>query len=367
MPWPIPAPGAIADRAASVFESDLPRVYALKNGRPPPGPVDARSNASQLAIYARTVDLASQDMWMFLVRELQEWMPDTAVDNLQRHAAIWGVPQIQASAATGNAIFSGAPHLPIPSGLALSAQQGTVTYVTVASGNTGDSGTVSIAIAATTPGSAGSQPNGTVLQVVNPLAGLTTQTATVDTGGLTGEDAETTDQWRARILATIRNRGAGGSAGDFQRWAREALPGMIVTAMSPGTGFITVAFAMPSGQTWRAPTSPEIDTLTAYLNDAQARKPLGAPVILVVAATLQSVDFTIQLNPDTAANRTAATNALTLQVLADAAIGGTLFMSRMDAALENASGEYSHERALPSIDVTALATTLSVIGTVSFT
>lgn len=366
MPWPLPQPGDIADRAAGIFEADLPRVYALRHPGASPAKVDARSNVSQLAVYARTVDAASQDMWFFLARTVQELMPDTAIDWLSRHAAIWGVPRIQAIAATGNVIFTERPATAIPSGLAMTAPGGQ-TYTTAGSGTTDGGGTVSIPVVAAVAGSAGSQPSGTVLKLVNPQSGFTIQSAIVDTGGLTGEDAETTDAWRGRILAVIRNRGSGGSAGDFERWAAEALPGLIVTAMTPGTGFITVAFAMASGQTWRVPTTPEIDTLDAYLNDAQHRKPLGAPVITVVGATLQSVNFSLHLNPDTAANRTAATNALTLQLLADATIGGTIYMSRMDAALENASGEFSHERATPSADVTAAATTLSVIGTVTFT
>ena len=54
-------------------------------------------------------------------------------------------------------------------------------------------------------------------------------------------------------------------------------------------------------------------------------------------------------------------------MLADATIGGTIYLSRMQAALENASGEYSDELTVPSSDVTAAATTISVMGTVTFT
>jgi uncharacterized phage protein gp47/JayE len=365
MPWPIPAPGDVANRAASVFETDLPRVFALKNPGGPPATVDARSNTSQLAVYARTVDLATQDMWFFQARTVQELMPDTAIDWLVRHAAIWGVPQIQAAAATGNVVFTGVNGTPIPSGLVLSAP-GNLIYATTAAVTIAGT-TATVPVAAAVPGSAGSQPAGTVLNVVNPLGGLTAQTAIVDSNGLTGEDAETIDAWRIRILAAIRNRGSGGSGNDFERWAGEALPGLTVKAFSPGTGAVTVAFAMPSGQTWRVPTSPEIATLSAYLNDAQNRKPLGTPVVNVLAATLQPIAFTLHLNPDNVANRAAATNALSLQILADATIGATIYLSRMQAALQNASGEFSDELTLPAADVTAAVTTLSTIGTVTFT
>ena len=372
MVWPIPAPGDVAARAASVFESDLPRVYALRNPGAPHVIVDARSNTSQLAVYARTVDAAVQDQWMFQARNALELMPDTALDWLPRHGAIWNIPQILAQPATGNIVIPAVAGTAIPAGFAVTAPGGQL-YTTTVAGTAGSGGTVSIPVIAAVAGSGGSQAPGTVLTVVSPLAGLiiqpgqTTQTVTVDASGLTGEDAETTDAWRARILTRVRNRGSGGNANDFQNWAEEALPGMLVKAMSPGAGFVTVAFAMPSGQTWRAATGAEISTVTAYLNDAQTRKPLACPVVLVVAATLQPVNFTLHLNQDTTANRAGATNALSLQVLSDATIGGTLYVSRLQAALQNDSGAYSDDLSAPSADVTAGATTLSVMGTVTFT
>ena len=368
MPWPIPQPGDVFNRAAGVFESELARIYLLKNPHASPSDVhvDARSPYSQAGIYSRVADLSTQELWFYQSRLAAELMVDTAIDWLPRHAAIWGVPQIQALPATGSAIFVSVSGVPVPAGLALSVPGG-LTYVTTAAVTIAPASTASIPIACTTAGASGSLPAATALNVVNPLAGLTTQTATVAAGGLTGEDAETIDQWRDRIKFAVRNRGAGGNGNDFDRWTREALPGAFPKSMSPGTGFVTVAFAMPAGLTWRAPAAPEIAAVSLYLNDAQNRKPLGSPVITVAAATLQPVNFSLHLNLDTAANRAAAINVLTLQILSDATIGGTLFMSRIDAALQNASGEFSHERAAPAADVTAAATTLSVISAVAFT
>ncbi len=368
MPWPIPQPGDVFDRGASVAESEFLRLYLLKNPQVNPAQVavDARSPYSQIGVYLKVNDQAVQDLWFYQSRLANELMPDTAVDWLPRHAAIWGVPQIQASPAVGNAVFASVAGVAVPSGLALSVAGG-LTYVTTAAVTIAANSTASVPVACTTAGSAGSLPANTVLTVVNPLALLTTQTATVDSSGLTGEDAETTQAWQARILLAIRNRGSGGNANDFVRWTKEVLPGAIAVAMSPGTGFVTVAFAMPSGTTWRVPTAPEIATVSAYLNDAQTRKPLGCPVVTVVGATLQPVNVSLHLNPDTTAIRAAATNALGLQILADATIGGTLYVTRLDAALQNADGEFSHELATPAADVTAGATTLSVLGSVTFT
>jgi uncharacterized phage protein gp47/JayE len=365
MPWPVPAPGDVANRAAGVFEYDLARIWALKNPSAPAAQIDARSNVSQLAIYGRTVDMATQDEWGFLAYVAREVMVDTAVDWLPRHAAIWSVPQIQASFATGNAIFASGSGVPLPSGLALSfpggLAYGTTAAVTIAANSTG-----SVPIACTVAGSQGNLAPGAVLQVVNPLAGLTTQTATVDSNGVSGQDAETIDQWRARIIAQKQRGNGAGNGADFQRWAAEVLPGCIVRAFTPGAGFATVAIAMPSGQTWRVPTGTELSLATAYLNDASVRKPLGVPVVDVCAANLVPQNYTIHLVPDTVANRAGATNALTLQMLADATISGTIYRARMEAALVDISGEFADDMTTPTADFVGGPIDLAVIGTVTF-
>lgn len=366
MPWPIPTPQEITDRAAATFEAEYARVWSLRHPNEPPAQVDARSPTSLLAIDARVTALATYDVWLYLSRLAQELLPDTAEDWLERHAAIWGVPRVAATAAIGNVVLTGIAGTVIPSGLALVAPGG-ASYTTTAGATIGGGGTVTVPVAAAVAGATGSLPAATVLTVVSPIAGLTTQVATVDAQGLTGQDAETIDAWRARILARIRKRGAAGNADDFEAWTQEAFPGAIVRAMSPAVGEITVAFALPDGVTWRVPTSPEVATLSAWLNDAAVRKPLGAPTVVVVGATLQSVAVTLALNPDTTATRAAALDALRQQMRDDATIGGTIYLSRLDAALQNASGEFSHTRSAPTANVTAAATTLSVLGTVTFT
>jgi uncharacterized phage protein gp47/JayE len=378
MPWPVPSPGVIADRAAGVFESDLARVWALLNPGAPAAQVDARSAVSQLAVYARTVDMATLDEWGFLAYIAQQSMVDTATDWLPRQAAIWSIPQIQASAAVGNAIFASGSGVPVPSGLALSFPGG-LTYVTTASVEVPANGTASVSIACTVTGSQGGLAPGAVLTVVNALAGLTTQTATVDSNGVTGENAETIDQWRARILAQKRRGNGSGNGADFQRWAAQVLPGCIVTAFTPGPGFATVAIGMPSTvavtaadgstltlPTWRVPTGAELTLATAYLNDSSMRKPFGVPVVDVCAAILVPQNYTVHLVPDTVANRTGAINALGQQLLADATIGGTVYQARMQAALVDTSGEFADDMSVPTGDFVGSGINLAVIGTVTF-
>jgi uncharacterized phage protein gp47/JayE len=364
MPWPIPAPGDIFSRCAAVFEAQLPGIFAAKNPSAPPATVDARSNTSQLAVYCRTVGAAVYDLWFFLPRVVQELMLDTAIYWVPRHAAMWGVPQNMGTVAIGNVIFTEPPETNIPSALALTA--GGQSYVTTATATVPGGGSVSVPVAAVVAGSAGSQPAGTVLTLVNPQGGFTIQSAIVDAGGLVGTDAESIASWRSRTLARVRQRGLAGNQNDFVQWVREVYPTAIATAYRLRVGEVVVAFAMPNGSSWQVPTTDQINAVSAYINNATLRKPLGSGTVNVIAATLTPINFTIALNPDTAANETGATNALTLQILGDATIGGVIYINRLNAALENASGEFSHEMIAPSGDIGGTPSTLLVMGTVTF-
>jgi uncharacterized phage protein gp47/JayE len=378
MSWPIPQPSDISDRASGVLERELTRVYTLMNGVPPPDPIDARSPVSIAAIFARVLGMTGFDMWLFQARLGQKLMPDTAVDWLPRHGAIWGVPQDQPVASSGNLVLVGTDGLVLPGGLEFSAPGGAI-YDIINAGTIGSSGTIAIGISAEAAGSAGNLAAGVTLTAVTPFDGLISQSGTVDTNGITGgADLESTDDWRTRILARIRQRGGGGDANDFDQWTAEVLQGPMVLAISPGVGLITVAIAMPvmtvgtNGAavltSWRVPTSTELDEATAYLNDATNRKPLGAPVVDVIAATLQPVNFTLHLIPDTTATRQAITNTLPFYFVgSDITIGATLDVSRSDAAISEATGVFAFDRSVPSADVApSTVTSLLTFGTVTF-
>ena len=369
MPWPIPQPSDIADRASGVFESELARVYALLNGASPPEPIDARSPVSVEAIYARVLGLSAFDLWVFLNRLSQELMPDTAEDWLARHGAIWGEPQEQPVAAAGTIDVVCSAGGVLPSSFAFTAPGGAV-YETINAGTIAAAGTLAVGVSAAVAGSAGNLASGVTLTAVNPQSFLATNTGVVDANGVTGgADLEDPEVWRARILRRIRQRGAGGDASDFVQWSQEVLPGCMVAAISPGAGQITVAIAIPTASGPRVPTSTELSEVSAYLNDATARKPLGAPVVDVIAATLQPVNFSLHLNPDTLAIRSAATAALGLYFMSsDIAIGSTLDVSRSDNAINVGFEGHNFDRAAPAADVApATVTSLLTLGTVTFT
>ena len=366
MPFPIPQPGDIADRAAGVLEAEYARVYALRNPGAPPAVVDARSPNSLLAVEARVTDEVTFDLYLYQGRVAQELMPDTAQDWLARHAAIWGVTQGQPIAAAGSVVAVGVANTLIPAQFEATAP-GNAIYQSVTASTIGASGTLEVAFTAQVAGSAGNLGSLVVLTPVAALDGLTS--LTVDANGITGgQDAESLDSWRARILQRIRNPSAGGDEADWEGWAEAALPGCVAHAYTPGPGQVTVAIAMTGTGTPAVPTAPtaaQVATVQAYIGDATARKPLGITPT-AIAATLTPIPWTIHVNPDTPAVQQGASAALALWFGTDAVMGGTLDISRGDAALSAGSGEFNHDRITPTADYAAAAGELPIFGGIVF-
>lgn len=351
MPWPLPAPGEIADRAAAVYEG----VPALAG-------IDARSPNTVATQNCRITELSATDVYLFQGYLAQELMPDTAQDNLARFGSIWGVPQLQPTAATGNAIFAGIPFQVIPADFEGYDQAGLI-IETVNAGTLDGSGAGTLPVIAITTGSATDRAGGTVFTAVSPLAGLTSQTLTLDSSGLSGgTDLEDREAWRQRILARIRQPPGGGDISDYVQWAKAADDQVAYVSVIPGMGGLGNVGVIVGMIGPRVPTGGEITAIQAYI---AALAPVTANVI-VLACTLQPVSFTIHLNPDTTANRAAASVALALSFQQDASIGGTVYMSRIDNALASSDGEYSHERSVPSADVTMTALQLPTLSTVTF-
>jgi uncharacterized phage protein gp47/JayE len=353
MPWPLPTPEQIADRASSVYEQTFPGI-------------DARSANSLASTNARITGMSTFDLYLYQTYLAQELMPDTANDWLPRHADIWGVPQDQPTAAAGNMLFtSTGGAVVVPANTGLFATSGVI-VLTQADATVPAGGSLLVAVTASEPGSQGNQPGGTVFTLIGaPLPGLNPQGGTLDSNGLTGGlDLEGIEAWRWRILDRIRLPPDGGAPDDYVTWAKASMPNVQYVSVQPnwgGLGNVGVIFAMSGPAT---PTTTEISALLTYLS-VPSRKPVCAtPVVL--GATLMPVPVSIALNPDTPATRAAATNALNLFFTQDAAIGGTVYMSRLDNALSSASGEYSHERTLPAADVVMSATEIATLGPVTF-
>lgn len=359
--WPIPAPGDIASRCAAVYEAYFP-----------PNPVlgitgiDARNDNTIATINCKITELAMLDLYYYQGNIAVELMPDTAEQNLSRFGAIWGVPQDQPAAATGNVVVTGTVGAAIPTAIVFSYPNSNLTYTSTAGGNIGAGGTLSVPVVATPAGSAGNQAAGTVLTISTPVGGLTAQQGVVDASGIAGgEDLESPASWRSRILARIRQPAMGGSQNDYVTWAKAALSGVGLVQVLGGYGGlpnvgVVIAMAGPA-----VPTAGQLATIQAYLNQPGIKPVTAVPVVL--ACVLNPVAVTVHLAPDTPTLRAGVTASLALCFAQNATIGGTITFASLENAIASVVGTGSYVLSVPAADTPAPSVlSVNTLGAVTF-
>jgi uncharacterized phage protein gp47/JayE len=355
MAWPLPPPAEIADRLAAGYEA----AFAPLAGA---GGVDARSPRSVLAALGRVQAMGAFDLYLHLQRLAQELFPDTATDELARHASVWGVARRPAAAAVGSVTVSGAEGLAVPAGLEMSL--GAVRLVTLAE-STITGGTATLPVQASVAGAAGNLAAGTTLALVAPLAGLSAQAGVVAAPGLSGGvDEESLDAWRTRLLARIRAGVPYGQTGAYEAWGL-TVPGVIAAKEAPGwLGLGSVGLIVATG-TVLAPTAPTPAELAAVQAVLDVNRPVTA-LAVAVGATIAPQNLTIRVEPDTAAVRAAVTEGLRLFLASEPGIGGVIRRSRLSEAISSAADEFAHRIDLPAADVTLAPTALAALGTITW-
>lgn len=356
MPVPIPAPTDLVERYVTAAEAvpftapDGTTVFL--DAHTPNNLETARARVSaaiQFELYLRIGILGA------------ELMPDTAVDWLPRHGAIWRTPRLGPAPSIGNLVVSGPAGLQILTGteFAVAGTAGirwiSTATVTIAAG----AGSVSVPVQSETNGAATVLAAGTALQPVTPIP--TATSIVVDPSGLEGgADLEDPDSWRARILQAIRSPASGGSAADYVKWARAAgAPYVNVIRGWMGDGTVGVIVAMPGP---RVPTPSEVAAIQAYIDGV---RPVRGNVT-VAAATLLPIAPTIGLNPDNAVQRGLVTQAVAAWFLATAQVGGTVYESQLSDAISAVGGEVSHLLYQPAADVVLQPTQIAVFAPINW-
>ncbi len=352
MPWPVPTPYQLADRAARVYETS-PALTGI----------DARSPDRIATATTRAVAVTTFSLHLHIAYQASELMPTTAIETLDAKASMWGLTRIAGLPATGNAIAGLAdPDTAIPAYALLTAPDGTLVRTVASVALTPAGGTV-VALQAVQLGAAITVAPNTELTLVSPVTGLAVQSLTTDaTGIIDGLDTESDDALRARVLTEVRKGDEDGTV-YYERLARSVVGGSAYVVvkpswLGPGTTAVVLAMAGP-----RVPTAAELSSVDAAV---QAGRSVGVRQVYTLPAVLHPVDVDLQLNPNTLATQAAALTGLQAQFLADAAIGGTIYVSRIDAACSSTSGEYSHERVAPAADVVMGQTEIATLGQVSW-
>lgn len=350
MPFDRPSLPELIERSEADIESRLPGT-------------DAKLRRSNLNVLARTFSGGQHGLYGFLDWVAAQILPDTAESEmLDRHASIWlPTARIPAEYAIGSATATGTNGTVIPIGTVFKradgAEYATDAEVTVASG------IATVALTALEAGQTGNALASTALSLASPIAGLTA-TASVTVNAMTGgADAEADDLLRARVLTRIRQAPHGGASFDYLSWALE-VAGVTRAWVYPqelGIGTVTVRF-LRDDDVSPIPDSTEVAAVQSYID---ARRPVTAAVT-VVAPIADALNFTIALNPTSAAIRTAVAAELVDLLKREAEPGGAILLSHIREAISLAAGESDHVLTAPSANVTHATGQIATMGTITW-
>lgn len=331
---------------------------------------------SFLKVFARVLAGLAHLLFGFLKYIEKQAFPDTATGEfLLQWASIWGVIRLEATFAEFICGVTGTAGTIIPVNTVYRRVDGKE-YTTQAEVTLTGSGDT-ITLVASEAGKASEVAVSDVISILSPIAGLDSA-ATVSSIVTEPEDLETEAALKVRLIDRIQNPPSGGAANDYLQWAA-AVPGITRAwvgpqALGPGT---VVVYIVSDDEDPITPSAPKIQEVVDYI---ELRRPVTANVS-VVAPVLLPLDLTIQLKPNTAAVRDAATAELEDMIFRDAALAGAykspgvlhdgkILLSRMDEAVSTALGEEDHAITVVNGgapgDVTPAAGELIVLGTITW-
>ncbi|MEN6332250.1 MAG: baseplate J/gp47 family protein [Smithella sp.] len=288
---------------------------------------------------------------------------DTAEkEYLERWASIWGINRKAADYATGSVVFTGTSGTVIPEGTEI--QRSDELIFTLDSDITLVNGTGTGIVTASEAGSDSNTVTGIVLSLINTIDGLSTS-ITVGSGGITGgSDEEDDDDLRTRFLARIRQAPHGGASFDYVTWALE-VSGVTRAWCFPeqlGVGTVGVTFVCDDQE---GSIIPDVATVAAVQAHIDEERPVTVDVT-VFAPTAVPLNMTIQLTPDTVANRTAVEAELQNLISREAEPEATILLSHLNEAISIATGETDHVLVSPTANVTHSKSQIAVLGTITW-
>lgn len=281
-------------------------------------------------------------------------------------ASMYGISKTPATFAAGDMTATGTDTTVIPAGTVWVRDDG-ATYTQDADA-TITGGTATVSVTADTAGVAGNTDAGDTLALESPITGVDSD-ATIGAGGIDGgNDEETTEELRARLLLRLREPPQGGNAQDYEAWAL-AVAGVTrvwVYELEDGPGTVTVRFVRDNDPSIIPDASEVAEVQTAI----DAQRPITADAT-VEAPTESATAFTIELTPDTTATRAAVTAALSDLFDRDSEPGdgagrGTIFLSRIQGAISAAEGVSDFDVTVPAADVVPAIGVLPTLGTITW-
>jgi len=255
-----------------------------------------------IRVLSRALGGAFAGLYRVIGWSYDQIFPATAsADALTRYGSQYGIGQRPAVAAVIDIQIVGAEGSEVPAATVWRGTNG-LTYLQRALAVIAGTGLAEARVECLEGGSLGSLGVGNTLEAASPVSGV--DGASVLAIQTEGEDEETTEQYRVRVLQRIAGQPQGGSAADYVRWALE-VPGIVKAfAFRTDAGEVSVYPLEATTGAARIPAAGKLAEVLAYI-DNPSRRPLCATV-LAVAMTERTVDLTITtLSPGDATTKAA--------------------------------------------------------------
>jgi uncharacterized phage protein gp47/JayE len=294
-----------------------------------------------------------------------------AIYNIQRKAATFTELTLSGTGVDGSTVAIG---------ISISRSDG-VTYTTTSEATVA-AGVFTVDVICDTAGATGNLDDGEGLSFTSPVVGVDTDLV-VDSTIVEGEDTESDESLRARIVARLRNPPQGGTVNDYISYATEVagvtrawvLPNWTAAGFL-GEGGVGITF-VEDGQDPIIPSAAKVQEVQDNVN---IRKPVTADA-LVFAPIANVINLTINLKPNTPSVRDAVTAELEDLFLREGQVagavdpdriaeavtyGGGLSLSKINEAISIAAGEEDHILVSPTVDVVSADGELITLGTITF-
>lgn len=309
------------------------------------------------AVFARALAGAAHIIHGHLVFISRQIFPDQAeAELLDRWGSIYGLERNAATFAVLNIdiTFTAAGTVPIDT---VYQRVDGVEYELVAEVTAAGAGTETGQIRAITEGSDGNFADGNVVSLQSPIANVNSD-ATVTSTETEGEDRESDEEYRIRIVDRIQQPPAGGTANDYIQFAK-TVTGVTRAWVFPGhlgEGTVSISFVEDNED----PIIPSAAKVAEVQAAVDLRKPVTANAVVFAPIETQ-VDLDISIKPNTAAIRAAAETELADLFLREAQVRGAFLgvgstsdgkvpLSKINEAISLVSGEEDHVVNSPTTD-----------------
>lgn len=319
-------------------------------------------SARLYAAAAQIEALYHQAQWV-----LEQSFPQTAQGIfLERHAMLRGLKRGVATCATGVIRFgvSGAAvtDLPIVSGTVCMTESGVRFATTDTAVLTAGSLTVDVPATALEPGRQGNVAAGTVTIMAAMPVGIRACTNPEPFSG--GDDPESDDALRARLLDTYQRLPNGANAAYYEQVALSYNGVAAATAVGRprGVGSVDVYIATDAG-------IPEDELLNAIGGYLQERREISVD-LRVKSPTPVPVDITVAIQPSRGADFTEAREAVgraLRELFTGALLGRSVTLAELGDTLYHLNAVQNYRFSAPTEDTAASPTRLPTLGVLTIT